>query len=111
MDSDDEAFLVHQLGKYRPALAEFRATRSYRKSRIPQFAEYNLLQKHTEIRPYESILFGLHSRPRHIGFEDPDEWKDFCEALVIAWRLVPDAWVGLQMMLEYLVECTPSSDL
>jgi len=113
MDEDEE-FMLDQMKKYRPALAEFRVSRSYWKSRIPDFASYSMLQQHTEIRPYEKILFRLHDRPGHLEFNlngDPDEFADFCDALEIAWRLLPDAWIGLQMMIDYLAEQTLSSDL
>jgi len=40
-----------------------------------------------------------------------NELEDFCDALVIAWRLLPDAWIGLQMMIDYLAESTLSEDL
>ena len=97
MDSDDEIFVVSQFKKYRAALELFRASRSHWRGRIQEFEAYSILQKHTEIRPYEKILFGLHDRPKHLRFDfaqDPDELDDFCEALEIAWRLLPDAWTG-----------------
>merc|ERR1712238_122106 len=61
------------------------------------------IQKHNGISSYESILFELD--------EDPDELDDFCEALVIGWRLLPDAWTGLLMMIDYLAERMLTSDL
>lgn len=102
-----------QFKKYRTALTRFRVSKSYWKGRIQAFQSYSMLQQHTEIRPYEEILFGLHARPKMpFDFaEDPDELHDFCEAFVIAWRLLPDAWVGLQMMLDCLAENFCKSDV
>ena len=61
----------------------------------------SLEQQHLSIRPYEGILFGLKARP-HFMFRDAEELHDFCEALELAWNLLPDSWIGLMMMLDYL---------
>lgn len=112
MDDDDEQFMLDQMRKYLPAMEDFRATRSMWRNRIPEFAGLSMEAQHSAIRPYEKILFGVHARPQYMPFvKSEDEFVDFCDALVIAWRLLPDAWVGLQMMIDYLAESTRNEDL
>eukprot|EP00568_Trieres_chinensis_P014853 CAMPEP_0183324914 /NCGR_PEP_ID=MMETSP0160_2-20130417/78343_1 /TAXON_ID=2839 ORGANISM="Odontella Sinensis, Strain Grunow 1884" /NCGR_SAMPLE_ID=MMETSP0160_2 /ASSEMBLY_ACC=CAM_ASM_000250 /LENGTH=203 /DNA_ID=CAMNT_0025492607 /DNA_START=110 /DNA_END=718 /DNA_ORIENTATION=+ len=118
MDSydSDEEFLVRRNAKeYVNAMVEFQETRSMWRDRIPLFSTLTFQQKHSVIEPYQSILYGLKERPTHLRFDKSTEFENelelFCDAIVIAWRLLPDCWLGLLMMLDYLAESTLSSDL
>jgi len=70
-------------------------------------------KRHREIRRYENILIDLSARPHFLPFDvsSNNELDDYCDALVIAWRLLPDTWMGLQMMIESLAENTLNDDL
>ena len=113
MDYHDEEFRRHQLRLYLRALNVFRFHRSIWRDRIPEFSVMSLERRYTEIRRYENILIDLSARPRFLPFDvsSNSELDDFCDAIVIAWRLLPDTWTGLQMMIEYLAENMLAEDL
>jgi hypothetical protein len=110
MDEYEEYDRGVRLEKYQMAMRTFRSTRSLWRSRIPFFSSLSMEAQHCEMRIFEAILFGLHRRPPHLAFEG-EELDDFCDALIIAWRLRPGCWIGLQRMIGYLTESTLQEDL
>lgn len=58
------------------------------------------------LQEYEPILADLRSRPiaKFGTVEGLDELDVFCRALRTGWKLWPDCWVGMLMMLDYIAE-------
>eukprot|EP01063_Lacrimia_lanifica_P037594 TRINITY_DN7763_c0_g1_i1.p1 TRINITY_DN7763_c0_g1~~TRINITY_DN7763_c0_g1_i1.p1 ORF type:complete len:217 (+),score=33.20 TRINITY_DN7763_c0_g1_i1:74-724(+) len=118
MSDSDVAFAKEQMQMYVPALREFSGAKEMWRSRI-QLAQGLPWRQRAELvirGGYEALLYGLHDRPWYIpmahkekdGF---DELLVFCEAVEIGWRLWPDSWTGLQMILDYLAEKTCDEDV
>jgi hypothetical protein len=58
------------------------------------------------IDSYEQVLWDLHDRPagKFCTAGGLDELDLFCRALRFGWRLWPDSWTGMLMMLDYVAE-------
>ena len=63
---------------------------------------------------YEALLYGLRKRPPNYPFLDLDgldELDVFCDAIALGWALLPDCWLGLAFMLDYLADDARAKDV
>jgi len=103
-------------GKYVKSMMGFHDVQQHFEDEIPRVSElpWNERGKYV-MENYEKHLYGLHERPKGMKMETyqdgKSEFKTFCDALRIGWKLWPDWWTGLQMMLNYLSEDTFTKDL
>jgi len=65
------------------------------------------------MQQYEPILWKFHDRPRgkFITLEGFDELEVFCRAFRLGWKLWPDSWTGMLMMLDYIAEKFSPEDI
>jgi hypothetical protein len=72
---------------------------------------------HYVLKNYDQILRGLVDRPMGAGRMTSrakgtiDELATFCNALCIGWKLWPDCWTGLEMMLDYFAMKMGTEDI
>jgi len=116
-DSEDERVEIQkQYRKYLKSLVGFRAVLPDFEEEIPRISELPWVERMDYvIQNYEKHLKGLHGRPKGMKMRTLqsgiNEFQTFCTALRIGWKLWPDWWTGLQMMLDYLSEDTQTEDL
>lgn len=115
-DSDDdlECFTLNTQ-KYTTALIKFNNAIPTFEAMVPSVVALSYRDRAAfVVEKYEEHLFALHDRPTHLlmGFlRDIDELATFCTAVTLGWRLWPDYWVGLQLMLNYLADETLIEDV
>jgi len=114
-DSDSDFELEYdtrqKIRKYTQALLQFHRKQKYFEDEIPRVSLLPWEDRGRFVmEKYEDLLYGLRERPKYemrtvkYGETDIDEFKVFCDALRIGWKLWPDCWVGLQMMLDRFAE-------
>jgi len=114
--NSDGEYDLHQLQtKYIPAFVDFLKQKDAWRAVIPRVRDFPWQNRARAVMGgYGDLLMGLHHRPRGLRMMKlvgEDELSAFCKAIEIGWRLWPDSWPGLQMMLDYLAESVSSSDL
>jgi hypothetical protein len=114
-DSDgDNSYLEDKCRKYVKALLDFSSKqKSFEEATVVAPAMPWEMRAEYVMKNYEDILWGLHDRPlgKMVSYQGIDELETFCNALCIGWKLWPDCWVGLQMILDYLAENTCTQDI
>lgn len=63
------------------------------------------------LKNVDELYWDLNDRPRGMKWSTIcgiNELDAFCDALCIGWKLWPDMWMGLQMVLDVLTEQTPN---
>lgn len=118
-DSDEEEHARWEMEKletkYIPAFRAFLEQKEAWRAMIARIFDFSWQQRaHLVMSGYDELLWGLHDRPKGLPMMQlfgENEIQIFCDAIAIGWRLWPDSWTGLQMMLDYLAESMSSPDL
>lgn len=112
-DSDDEddrdAEIERQTKAYMEKLNQFREReQSGYNDKLLELVQSMTHQERASmaIRSSESMLFGLSSRPSSpfVRIKKFDELAEFCRAFQFGWKLLPDCWVGMCSMLDFIAE-------
>ena len=104
---ENTQFIKAQCKRYVTNFKTFLKQREIWRSLIPKVSSMPFERKANLVgTKYEELLSGLHDRPRSklTKIDGEEELDVFCDALIIGWRLWPDCWCGLQMILDWLTE-------
>lgn len=115
--SDDERYVFEMKSeKYLKAVGNFNRDVASFEAIIPDLVHLSNKERGQYVAEnYQPYLFGLHDRPKRVKMGivlgNIDELKTICRGLTVGWRLWPDCWAGLMMMLDYLADHTLTPDI
>ena len=115
-DDDDVLRREGDLMKYAVSFRVFVDARDAWRKRVPELGRLDHLRRSEIVvgQGYEALLYGLRKRPPNYPFLDLDGLEEldvFCDAIALGWALLPDCWLGLAFMLDYLADDARAKDV
>jgi hypothetical protein len=107
-NSEDDAFVIKQGLKYVAAfkniktvvVPEMRLAVKFLNSAAWDTSVSTQERTTMAVGMFENQIMELSLRPSHVEFSEFDEIPVLGEVLCLAWKLTPDCWAGLQVLLD-----------